>query len=74
MNMCHHVLTKPCQKHASEENRQVMKTVPRRPNQLLKGTLSQHPMSAQHRYGAELVSPVSQVDRESWPPMPNWGV
>ena len=30
--MCHHVLTKPCQKQANAEKRQVMKMVPRRPN------------------------------------------
>lgn len=66
MNMCHHELGNACQKQARAEKRQVTKTVPRRPNQLLKGTLSQQ-LSAQHMYGAELTRPVSHVDRESAP-------
>ena len=74
INMCHHVLTKPCQKQARAENKQVIKMVPRRPNMLLKGTVSQQPMKAQHRYGALFKSPVNHVDRESSPSMPNWGL
>lgn len=74
-NMCHHVLTKPCQKQAIAENRQVMKMVPRRPNQLLYGTVNQQPMKAQQRYGAELQRPVNQVERASPSlAMPNCGV
>lgn len=53
------------------EKTQVMNTVPRRPNQWLKGTVSQQPMRAQQRYGAELTKPTSHVERESRPPMPN---
>ena len=71
INMCHQVLVNPCQKQARAENKQVMKMVPRRPNRLLNGTVSQQPIKAQHRYGAEFRRPVSQVDRESSPAMPN---
>ena len=71
--MCHQLFTNPCQKHANAENAHVMKIVPRRPKRLLKGTVSQHPMKAQHKYGAPLTSPVSHVDRWSLPAMPNWG-
>jgi hypothetical protein len=34
-NIPHQEFTNPCQKHAIAENKQVMKIVPRRPNQLL---------------------------------------
>jgi hypothetical protein len=71
INICHQVLVNPCQKQAKAENKQVMKMVPLLPNQLLKGTVSQQPITAQHKYGAEFKRPVSQVDRESLPPMPN---
>ena len=74
MNMCHQVFTNPCQKQANAEIKQVMKMVPLRPKRLLNGTVNQHPMKAQHRYGALFSSPVSQVDRESLPSMPNWGL
>ena len=74
MNICHQVLTNPCQKQARAENKQVMKIVPRRPKMSLNGTVSQHPMAAQHKYGALLSSPVSHVERESLPSMPNWGL
>lgn len=50
MNMCHQVFVKACQKQARAEKVQVRKIVPRRPNQLLKGIVSQHPMKAQHKY------------------------
>ena len=49
MNMCHHVLTNPCQKQASAENTQVKKIVPRRPKRLLKGVVNQHLTKAQQR-------------------------
>lgn len=49
MNMCHHVLVKACQKQARAENVQVRKIVPRRPNQLLNGMVSQQPIRAQQR-------------------------
>jgi hypothetical protein len=49
MNMCHQVLAKACQKQAVAEKKQVRKMVPRRPNQLLKGMVSQQPMKAQQR-------------------------
>lgn len=65
MNICHQVFAKPCQKQAVAEKRQVMKIVPRRPKILLKGTVNQHPIKAQHKYGAEFKSPVSQVERGS---------
>ena len=71
MNMCHQVLTKPCQKQVMAEKQHVRNTVPRRPNQWLNGTVSQHPMNEQQRYGAALTSPTSQVDRGSVPPIPN---
>lgn len=74
MNICHQVFTNPCQKQARAENKQVMKMVPRRPKILLKGTVNQHPIVAQHKYGALFSSPVSQVERESFPSMPNWGL
>lgn len=70
-NMCHQAFTKPCQKQAVAEYKQVMKMVPRLPKILLNGTVNQHPIKAQHKYGAEFKRPVSQVDRESSPPMPN---
>lgn len=34
----------------------------------------QHPMTAQHRYGAAFVSPRSHVSRYESPPMPNWSL
>lgn len=71
MNICHQVLVNPCQKQAKAENKQVMKMVPLLPNQLLKGTVNQHPIKAQHKQGAEFKRPVSHVDRESLPPLPN---
>lgn len=42
-------LVKPCQKHASAEMRQLSQTVPRRPNLLFMGSVSQQPMKAQQR-------------------------
>lgn len=65
-------LVKPCQKHASAEMRQLIQTVPRRPNLLFMGSVSQQPMTAQQRYGALLTSPTSQeslIDSSS--PIPN---
>lgn len=62
MNICHQVPTKPCQRQARAEKQQVMKMVPRRPYQRLKGTVNQQPTTAQHKYGAELTSPRSQVE------------
>jgi hypothetical protein len=50
MNICHHVFVKACHKQATAEIKQVKNTVPRRPNQLLKGIVSQQPMMAQQRY------------------------
>lgn len=52
--------------------RQEMKTVPRRPNTLFMGSVNQQPMMAQHRYGAELVSPRSQASRPPASAIPNW--
>jgi hypothetical protein len=49
MNMCHQVPVKACQIQAEAEKMQVRKIVPRRPNQLLNGIVSQHPMKAQQR-------------------------
>lgn len=46
-DMCHQLSAKPCQKHARALNKQVMKMVPRLPNQLLNGVVSQHPKKAQ---------------------------
>ena len=60
-NMLHQEFVNACQKQAIAEKRQLMKRVPRRPKTLLNGTVSQHPMKAQHRYGAELTRPVSQT-------------
>lgn len=71
INMCHHELTNPCQRQAAAEKKQVMNKVPRRPKMWLNGTVSQHPMTAEHRYGAEFKRPVSHVDRESSPLIPN---
>jgi hypothetical protein len=45
----HTVFEKACQKQARAEKVQVRKMVPRRPNQLLKGIVSQQPMKAQQR-------------------------
>lgn len=44
MNMCHQVLVKACQKQAAAETRHEMKTVPRRPNLLFSGSVSQQPI------------------------------
>lgn len=71
MNMDHHALVNPCQKQARAENIQVMKIVPRRPNQLLNGMVSQHPIIEHPRYGAEFRRPSNQVSREDLPPIPN---
>jgi hypothetical protein len=71
---CHHVFVKPCQKQASAEKKHVSQMVPRRPNQLFSGVVNQQPSTAQHRYGAELTSPISQVSRcDFLSPMPNCG-
>lgn len=71
-NIAHHDETKPCQRQVIALKQQVRKMVPRRPNQWLKGTVSQQPMKAQQRYGAELIRPTSQVSLEVLPAMPNW--
>jgi len=66
------VFVKACQKQAKAEKRQVRKIVPLLPNQLLKGTVNQHPIKEQHRYGAELTSPRSQLSLEfEESPIPN---
>jgi hypothetical protein len=72
MNMDHQAFVNPFQKQASEENKQVIKIVPRLPNQLLKGMVSQQPKNAHEKYGAELQRPRSHVERGSSPPIPNW--
>ena len=51
---------------------QVRNIVPRRPNQWLKGTVSQQPTKAQQRYGAELIRPTSQVSLDRSLAIPNW--
>lgn len=62
---------KPCQKHAAAEMRQLIQTVPLRPNRLFMGSVSQQPMTAQQRYGALLTSPTSQESRiDSSSPIP----
>lgn len=72
MNMWYHVFANACQKQAAAEIKQEMKMVPRRPKRRFMGSVSQHPIRAQQRYGAELQSPRSQVSRElSGSPMPN---
>jgi hypothetical protein len=72
MNIDQCVETKPCQRQAIALKQQVRKIVPRRPNQWLKGTVSQQPMKAQQRYGAELMRPTSQVSLDWLPAIPNW--
>lgn len=42
---------------------QAMKTVPLRPNRAFMGSVSQHPIKAQHKYGALLTSPNNQESR-----------
>lgn len=74
MNICHHVLTKPCQRQAMAEKQHVRSIVPLRPNQWLKGTVNQLPATAQQRYGAELTRPVSQASRCVSRPMPSCGL
>lgn len=53
--MCHQVFVKACQKQAAAEMRQEMKTVPRRPNLLFRGSVNQQPIKAQQIYGAAWV-------------------
>lgn len=72
MNIAQYVDTKPCQRQVIALKQHVMKIVPRRPNQWLKGTVSQQPIMAQQRYGAELIRPTSQVSLDLLPAMPNW--
>lgn len=68
-----HSLVKPCQKQASAEMRQLIQTVPRRPNLAFMGSVSQQPMNAQQRYGALFTRPTSQESRiDSASPIPNW--
>lgn len=65
-------LVKPCQKHASAEMRQLIQTVPLRPNLAFIGSVSQQPMNAQQRYGALFTRPKSQESRiEFSSPIPN---
>ena len=47
MNMCHQVFVNACQKHAAAEIPHDTNTVPRRPNTLFMGSVSQHPRKAQ---------------------------
>lgn len=73
MNMWYQVFVNACQKHARAEIKQAMKMVPRRPKARFMGSVSQHPTTAQQRYGAELHSPRSHESRELFgSPMPNW--
>jgi hypothetical protein len=73
MKRCHHVFTNPCQRHVVAEKMQVIKIVPRLPNHELNGTVSQQPISAQHRYGAALMSPEIQLCLEIVSSsIPNW--
>lgn len=49
MNMWYQLFVKACQKQARAEMRQEMKMVPRRPNQLFIGSVSQQAATAQQR-------------------------
>jgi len=60
----------PCQKQASAENTPVRKIVPLLANKLLNGVVSQYPITAQQRCGAEFKRPASYVDRGSTPSIP----
>jgi hypothetical protein len=72
INKWYHEFANACQKQAKAEKVQVRKIVPRRPNQLLKGIVSQQPMNAQQRYGAELTKPTNQESLSLvLSPMPN---
>ena len=54
--------------HVADDIMHVRKMVPLLPRYLFKGYVSQHPMTAQHRYGAAFTRPTSPALLESWIP------
>ena len=58
MNRCHHFDVKACATQVALETRQVTKMVPRLPKTRFKGSVSQQPKMAQHKYGAAFTRPL----------------
>lgn len=72
MNRCHQVFVQAIQIHVKNEMAQVIMIVPLRPKNLLRGSVNQHPMTPQQRYGAPLMRPSSQRFRsDSFGLIPN---
>lgn len=53
----HQVCAAAIQKDEAKDMKHEMKMHPRRPNQRFRGAVVQHPISAEHKYGAPLRSP-----------------
>ncbi len=73
INRCHHVFVHAIQMHVANEIAQVSMMVPRRPKARFSGSVSQHPIAPQQRYGAPFTRPSSQRLRSlALGSIPNW--
>lgn len=74
-NRCHHCDVNACATQVALEMIQVTKMVPRLPKTRFKGSVSQQPNTAQHKYGAALTRPLRPafipVSIPSSDPIPN---
>lgn len=73
INRCHQELTNPCHRHVTDEIKQVIKIVPRRPKYRFSGSVSQQATSAHEKYGAEFTTPRIHSFRSVFSAMPKSG-